>query len=67
MLLNRAILLTFTIVPLVSGWGGLFSRFNPSLFAQFGFGEDGVPDTVLDDSAVVSYLESFHLDTINEL
>jgi len=34
------LLLVFTIIPLVSGWGGLFTRFNPGLFGSFGYGDD---------------------------
>lgn len=62
------IFLTFTFVPLVSGWGGLFSRYNPGLFAQFGFGEDGSGlNTVRDDSVEVSWSNCSYCGKINAI
>jgi len=43
--------LALTVLPLVSGWGGLFTKFNPGLFGPFGVGDDGSGlNTVQDDS-----------------
>ncbi len=47
-------LLALTVLPLVSGWGGLFTKFNPGLFGQFGLGDEGSGlNTVQDDSGNV--------------